>query len=194
MTVSILGVVLAGGQAKRMKGQAKGLVPFKERALMSYALEALSSVCDRVMVNANVEIPSYEALGYSVFSDVVPYLDKGPLSGIYAALLHAQEGGFSHLMLSPCDTPYVDKTVFLLLKHHAELELDRLFFMESVSGVQPLHTIMPVIGALVKLGVFLQNENKVMHFYRGLRAQSIRWEDEQTFININYLKQLTDGT
>ena len=46
----IAGVVLAGGRATRMSEQDKGLILFKNQPLISYALEALSSVCHHTYI------------------------------------------------------------------------------------------------------------------------------------------------
>lgn len=196
MAVSILGVVLAGGQARRMENKEKGLMQFKGKALCDYAIEALTPFSDKIVINANslsvASTLAYEASGCSVFSDSQNHLEKGPLSGLYAALLVAEKEGFSHVLLSPCDTPYVVTGVFDVLKKHTLVDPEKLYFIESTSGIQPLHTIIPVTGMRSKLDAFLQTgERKVMIFYQKCNAQVVAWQNEDCFTNINHLDQLT---
>lgn len=190
MNNSILGVVLAGGQASRMNYVAKGLTQYQGHALVSYPLKAMDGVCQTLMINANYDQAAYQAWGLSVFNDGPDCLDKGPLSGIYAALFQAQQLGLSHLMVSPCDTPLVNHSVFELLKGKAQAEPDRIFYIESDSGIQPLHAILPVASMAEKLKLYLDGQARVMLFYRQQGAQSVYWENESAFLNINYLDQL----
>lgn len=190
MSVSVLGVVLAGGQASRMNYVAKGLTHYKGRALIEYSLSSLTDIACHTLINANQDINAYQKFGVKVFADEVDYLDKGPLSGVFAALLQAQTLGVSHLLLSPCDTPLVTQAIFERLKLAAEQEPKCVFYIESDSGIQPLHAILPVAGMADKLKLYLENEARVMLFYRQLGAKSVYWKDEHAFLNINYLEQL----
>jgi len=190
MKVSVLGVVLAGGQASRMNYVAKGLTQYQGKALLDYPLKALTGSASNIMINANHDVGAYQKWGYGVFCDSADCLDKGPLSGVYAALLQAQKLGVTHLMISPCDTPLVNTRVFEMLKQKAEIDADQVFYVESDSGIQPLHAILPVQGMAEKLRSYLDGQARVMHFYRQINAQSVYWKDEQDFLNINYLDQL----
>lgn len=190
MDISVLGVVLAGGKASRMNYVAKGLTHFNGEPLISYALNALNQVTAHVMINANHDIESYQALEKFVFQDVPDCLDKGPLSGVYAALLQAQKTGATHLIISPCDTPLVTAYVFELLKQKATQTPGTAFYIESESGIQPLHAIMPVEGMAEKLKYYLEEKARVMLFYREIEAKPVFWQQEKDFLNINYLEQL----
>lgn len=190
MDVSVLGVVLAGGQASRMNYVAKGLTQYRGKSLLEYPLSALATASTNIMINVNQDVSSYLKWGVGVFSDSAVCLDKGPLSGVYAALMQAEILGMTHLMISPCDTPLVDSLVFELLKQNAEHEPEALFYVESDSGIQPLHAIMPVEGMADKLQCYLKDRARVMHFYRQMDAKSVYWKNEQDFLNINYLDQL----
>lgn len=190
MSISVLGVVLAGGQASRMNYVAKGLTHYKGRALIEYSLASLANVASYTLINANQDISAYQKFGAQVFTDEADYLDKGPLSGVFAALLQAQALGVSHLLLSPCDTPLVTKAIFERLTLAAEQEPECIYYIESDSGIQPLHAILPVAGTVDKLKHYLKSEARVMLFYRQLDAKSVYWKDEHAFLNINYIEQL----
>ena len=190
MSISVLGVILAGGQASRMKYVAKGLTRYKDRPLIEYALKSFATLADHTLINANKDIKAYQNFGVKVFTDQADYLDKGPLSGVLASLLQAQALCVSHVLISPCDTPLVTQAVFERLKLAAEQEPESVFYIESDSGIQPLHAILPVAGVADKLKQYLKSEARVMLFYRQLDAKAVYWQDESAFLNINYLEQL----
>ncbi len=99
----ITGVVLAGGLARRMKRQDKGLVRYKNRMLVSYAIQAMTDVSDEIVINANRNQEIYRQFGFKVISDSTQTFD-GPLAGIYAALSVAKQGV---MLVMPCDSPMI---------------------------------------------------------------------------------------
>jgi len=62
----VTGVILAGGLARRMNNQDKGLVNYKGRPLVSYAIAALTAVADRSLINANRNRERYQMFGLPV--------------------------------------------------------------------------------------------------------------------------------
>ena len=104
----IAGVILAGGRARRMANQDKGLIQFKNRALISYALEAMSSVCQLTFINANRNLIDYKAFGYPVITDQTHNFD-GPLAGILTTLIHTDA---ELLLVMPCDTPFLRQNIY----------------------------------------------------------------------------------
>ncbi len=117
----VAGVILAGGRARRMNNQDKGLVSFKGRPMLSYALAALVPVVDCVFINANRNIDQYRQFGWPVISDQTDSFD-GPLAGILSAMIHAD---VDVLVVMPCDSPLI-KTQHLqkLLLTRAENNAD----------------------------------------------------------------------
>lgn len=97
----ITGVVLAGGQARRMGGRDKGLLPFHGRPLVTYGLEALETLADTVLINANRHPEAYRALGYPVIQDESTTFD-GPLAGLLSAMRAATT---PYVLTVPCDAP-----------------------------------------------------------------------------------------
>jgi|GEM_PF-8686 len=99
----ITGVVLAGGRARRMGGEDKGLIGFKGRPLASYALEALDSVAAHILINANRNRDAYARFGYPVIADRTDTFD-GPLAGLLSAMRAAET---PYVLTVPCDSPLV---------------------------------------------------------------------------------------
>jgi len=117
----VAGVILAGGRARRMDNRDKGLVNFKGRPMIGYALAALAPVVDCVFINANRNIEQYRQFGQPVISDQTDSFD-GPLAGILTAMIHADA---DVLVVMPCDSPLI-KTEHLqkLLLTQAENNAD----------------------------------------------------------------------
>ncbi len=97
----VTGLILAGGQGRRMHGQDKGLIICAGRPLIAYAIQALRPLCGQILINANRSLESYQAFGLKVISDCLPGF-QGPLAGILTAL---QATNTPYLVAVPCDSP-----------------------------------------------------------------------------------------
>jgi molybdopterin-guanine dinucleotide biosynthesis protein A len=86
-----------------MGGRDKGLVPFKGRPLVVYALEALRSVAGWVVISANRNRESYAGFGCPVIADAGGGFE-GPLAGLLSAMAWADT---EFVLTVPCDTPLV---------------------------------------------------------------------------------------
>ena len=80
-----LGVLLAGGLARRMGGGDKPLRRLAGRTILERVVERLAPQCDGLIVNANGDPARFADLGLPVVADDVPGF-AGPLAGILAAL------------------------------------------------------------------------------------------------------------
>ena len=111
-TPSITGVILAGGEARRMGSIDKGLVSFKGRAMIEHVLDRFSGQVDELLINANRELVQYGAYGYKVISDRLENY-QGPLAGVDVALDYIGDG---YLCVVACDMPMlpVDRVERLL--------------------------------------------------------------------------------
>lgn len=103
------GVILAGGRARRMHNQDKGLIQYRGRPLVCYAIDALAGAVSEIIINANRHPDRYRALGRPVVPDLTAGFD-GPLAGILAAMRHTEA---EVLVVLPCDSP-------LILTEHIE--------------------------------------------------------------------------
>ncbi len=97
----ITGLVLAGGRGERMGGRDKGLELLRGRPLAALALERLAPQVATVALNANRNLPAYEALGAPVWTDSRPD-HAGPLAGFETGLAHCTT---DWLVTVPCDCP-----------------------------------------------------------------------------------------
>jgi len=98
---AITGLVLAGGQARRMGGTDKGLIEVAGKPMIAYVLEALEPQVGRVLINANRSLEQYGRYGHRVVTDTLAGF-QGPLAGVLSGL-QAIETDF--LLTAPCDSP-----------------------------------------------------------------------------------------
>ncbi len=100
----VTGVVLAGGQARRMGNRDKGLIQYLGRPLIHCAIDALSPVVGKIIINANRNQDIYSRLGHRVISDLTDTYD-GPLAGILSSLKRIDT---PYLLSIPCDCPLIE--------------------------------------------------------------------------------------
>lgn len=102
------GVILAGGQARRMGGGDKGLLPLGGRRVIDHVIERLRPQCGALAINANGDPARFAALGLPVLPDPVPN-QPGPLAGILAAMDWAAALGAESVVTVAADTPFLPR-------------------------------------------------------------------------------------
>lgn len=184
---TIAGVVLAGGRAMRMDNQDKGLILFKNRPLIAYALETLSFVSQKTFINANRNLIDYEAFGHLVITDQTDSYD-GPLAGILTTLIHADA---ELLLVMPCDTPYfraehLQRLLTARAEHNADIAI-------AFDGEQ-LHPLFLALKTSLteNLRDFLASgQRKVGDWLKPLNSVYVDFSHEPSiFININSSDEL----
>jgi molybdopterin-guanine dinucleotide biosynthesis protein A len=82
---SVTGVILAGGQSRRMGGGDKGLLDLSGRPMLAHAIERLAPQVGRLVLNANGDPTRFAAFGLPVVADMVADF-AGPLAGVLAGM------------------------------------------------------------------------------------------------------------
>lgn len=103
-----LGLVLAGGQARRMGGGDKALIKIGGITILDRVLAVLSAQCTGIIINANGDPSRFADTGVPVVPDDIPG-HPGPLAGILAGLdwLAAQQNGVEWILSVPGDCPFL---------------------------------------------------------------------------------------
>ena len=101
----IFGVILAGGQARRMGGVEKGLLDLGGQSLLAEVIARISPQCESLALNANGDPTRFSGFGLRVLPDDIPG-HPGPLAGILAAMEAGHQAGFSHILSVAADTPF----------------------------------------------------------------------------------------
>jgi molybdopterin-guanine dinucleotide biosynthesis protein A len=105
-----------------MHNQDKGLILYRGRPLVCYAIDALAGAVSEIIINANRHLNRYRAFGRPVVPDLTAGFD-GPLAGILAAMRHTEA---EVLAVLPCDSPlilaeHVDKLLATRAEHDADI-------------------------------------------------------------------------
>ena len=100
-----LGVILAGGQATRMGGGDKGLLPLGQGTLLSSVIDRLEPQVAGLALNANGDAARFADLGLPVLADSIEGF-AGPLAGVLAGLDWAAEQGADTIVTAAADTPF----------------------------------------------------------------------------------------
>ncbi|WP_322629901.1 molybdenum cofactor guanylyltransferase [Halothiobacillus sp.] len=99
-------IVLAGGAGRRMMGNDKGLLPFRDGCLIEPILAALAPQVDQLIISANRHLTEYRVFGFPVVSDPTLADGEPEYAGPVAALRHVSTfAEHDWLLLAPCDMP-----------------------------------------------------------------------------------------
>jgi molybdopterin-guanine dinucleotide biosynthesis protein A len=103
-----LGLVLAGGLARRMGGGDKARIEIGGVTILDRVLATLSAQVTRIIINANGDPERFADTGCTVVPDNVEGF-PGPLAGILAGLdwLAAQNNGIEWMVSVPGDCPFL---------------------------------------------------------------------------------------
>ena len=100
-----LGVILAGGQARRMGGGDKGLIQLAGRSLLARVIARLAPQVGALALNANGDPLRFSSTGLPVLADSIDG-HVGPLAGVLAGLDWAAEQGADTIVTAAADTPF----------------------------------------------------------------------------------------
>lgn len=106
MSEGIAGIILAGGQSRRMGGGDKALALLAGHPLLDHVVDRLKPQVDALALNVNGDPARFGALALPVVPDTVPDF-AGPLAGLLAGLeWAAAETRCKWLLTAAADTPF----------------------------------------------------------------------------------------
>jgi molybdopterin-guanine dinucleotide biosynthesis protein A len=184
----VAGVILAGGLARRMNNQDKGLINYKGRPMVSYAIAALTAVADESIINANRNREQYQAFGLPVVPDQTDSFD-GPLAGVLTAMIYTDA---EVLVVVPCDSPLIKaEHLQKLLATRAENAADVAVAFDG----ERLHPVFLAIKTSLKSGLqdyLASGERKISQWLEQQKMVTTDFSNEpEVFININTLAELS---
>jgi len=101
-----LGVILAGGLARRMGGGDKSLLSLGASSrVLDQVIARLGAQVDQMVLNANGDPARFDEFGLPVVADSLDGF-LGPLAGVLAGLDYAADHGFDHIVSVAADTPF----------------------------------------------------------------------------------------
>lgn len=187
----ITGVVLAGGQGRRMGGVDKGLTLLNDKPMVEWAIERFAPQVDELLINANQNLETYAAFGHRVIPDAIGGF-AGPLAGLHRGLSEA-----THALVAtvPCDSPFLPLDLVARLHdamraHDAELAVAR-----TGDQAHPVFCLC-MRGVLAGLTRFLESGGrKIDAWYSALKVVEVLFDDQpQAFSNINTEAELRSAS
>jgi molybdopterin-guanine dinucleotide biosynthesis protein A len=117
-----LGLILAGGLARRMGGGDKPRTMIGGETILARVIGRLAPQCTRLILNANGDPARFADTGLPVVADDVPDF-AGPLAGVLAGLdwVAAKAPGIAYVASAPGDCPFLPRDLVARL-HAARAE------------------------------------------------------------------------
>ncbi|MCH9808322.1 MAG: molybdenum cofactor guanylyltransferase MobA [Alphaproteobacteria bacterium] len=168
MTISnenITGVLLAGGQSRRMGGGDKGLLEIAGRPMLAHVLERFVPQVHHVILNANGDAERFAAFGLPVVADTITG-NVGPLAGVLAGMRWSLDNAVdaTHIATASTDAPLLPDDLVASLAKALNGRKERIALAASGGHKHPVIGLWPVdladdLEAALKDGV-----RKVLHW------------------------------
>lgn len=146
-----VGILLAGGLARRMGGGDKCLKEVGGRPLLAHAIERLRPQVDTLILNANGDPARLADFGLPVVADGVPGF-AGPLAGVLAGIewARAHRPGAAWVVSVATDTPFFPRDLVPRMRRAVDEERAELACAASGGRTHPVFGLWPVrlAGAL----------------------------------------------
>jgi molybdopterin-guanine dinucleotide biosynthesis protein A len=202
---ALSGLILAGGEGRRMAGRDKGLISLADKPLVEYAIECLQPLVDDLSISCNRNRELYEGYQLDCISDADVESEvgtagsnniesglQGPMAGLVAGLKHAKH---EWLLVMPCDTPLMTTAVMSQLLSCIKAsgpsqEMQAIIF--SHQGLQPLHGLYHKSMLPIFEQSLAENKNALQRLLRSLPKVSMHQavDSDYSFNNANDPEEL----
>lgn len=185
----LTGIILAGGQSKRMRGENKAFLQLGESSIIETIVALLSAIFPEVMIVTRSPL-DYQGLGCRVVSDVEGA--SGALTGLFSGL---NEASTRYGFFVACDMPFLHPELIrymVSLLEEGQGQGCDVLVPKMEEGYQPLHAIyskscLPAIVRQLREG-----NQRIFDFFPYVRLREISREeltrfdpDLLSFFNIN---------
>ena len=180
--IEVTGLVLAGGQGRRMGSVDKGLQRLRGRSMVEWVIERLRPQVSDILVNANQHISEYEAFGHPVVADRITGF-AGPLAGLHAGLSVASKPLVATV---PCDSPFLPLDLIKRLDNaraaaNADIAVAKTFDQSHPVFALVRRAVLPHLTSFLGSG-----GRKIDAWYATLAIVEVPFDDEvDAFSNIN---------
>jgi molybdenum cofactor guanylyltransferase len=191
-----LGVILAGGLARRMGGGDKAFIRIGETTILDRVIARLTPQCDQLILNANGDPARFADIKLRVVADEA--LDyPGPLAGILAALdwtaAHAPQVAW--VASVPSDCPFLPHDLVEKL-HRARIAASTPIACATSSQTHPVIAVWPVaLREDLRRAVRNEGVRKVESFIarHGMALASWPTAPVDPFFNVNTPEDIAEA-
>ncbi len=192
-----LGLLLAGGLARRMGGGDKPLLSLAGQPILDHVIARLRPQCDGLLLNANGDPARFARWGLPVVADDVPGF-AGPLAGILAGLDWAATNrpDAAALVSVAADTPFIPQDLVAGLQAAARDAGALLACAASGGWTHPVVGLWPVsIRHALRKALVEEGERKIDRFTARHGCASAEWPTTPVdpFFNVNTPEELAEA-
>ena len=187
-----VGVILAGGQSRRM-GHDKALMTFRGERLLDRALSKLSRQVDVLLLNRS-DCPDNIAQDITLVADQFTGF-QGPLAGVHAALSFMADQGLKDaaLFTAPVDSPFIPMDLVSRLNQASE----PVAFAASQGQRHPVFARWPAQALAVIDTALAAGNRKIDRVAGTIGFEDVAWEQMtdknghlvDPFANVNTLEE-----
>jgi molybdopterin-guanine dinucleotide biosynthesis protein A len=189
----IVGVILAGGQSRRMGGGDKTLRMLGGRTMLAHVVERIAPQVDALAINANGEASRFAEFKLPVLPDPIGGF-AGPLAGILAGLEWAATfDGCETLITVAADAPFLPRDLVVRLLGAARAADRPLACAGSDGRTHPVFGAWRVSLAIdLHLALFKEDIRKVDRWTarHGVAVADFPIAPHDPFLNVNSAEDL----
>lgn len=178
----IVGLILAGGEGRRMGGADKALLPLAGRPLLEHVIGRFAPQVDDLALSANGDAARFAAFDLTVLPDAA---SRGPLSGVLAGLDWAWGLGATALVSAAVDTPFLPCDLVPRLVLAAEAAPRGVAVARCGGQDHPTFALWPTTLRAPLGDALSQGRYRVMDFARAQGAAIAEFDDGSSFLNVN---------
>jgi molybdenum cofactor guanylyltransferase len=187
--VKVVGLLLAGGQSRRMGGGDKALRLLEGMSLLERVIGRLRPQVDALVLNANGDPARFARFGLPVVADSIPGF-AGPLAGVLAGLdwTAAHRPDCPFIVSAATDAPFLPANLVARLLTALEGEKTDLACAASGGRAHPVFGLWPVrLSEDLRRGVVENGIRKVDEWTARHRLVTVPFPDRpiDPFFNAN---------
>ncbi|MEM9676708.1 MAG: molybdenum cofactor guanylyltransferase MobA [Pseudomonadota bacterium] len=189
---SIAGVVLAGGQSRRMGGKDKSWIDIGGTPAIARACTRLAPQVAHLAINTNADPEPFQALEYPILADTLKDF-PGPLAGVLTAMRWAHSlDNVTHIVTAATDTPFFPTDFVERLASEATGP-ENIVMAKSAGWVHPVFALWPIrLANALEAYLTVENERKILMFSERYDNRMVEFEDTlDPFFNVNTPEDLT---
>lgn len=177
----VTGLVLAGGQSKRMK-KDKGELVYYEKDQRSHMMDMMGQVCRRSFLSCNARQVDLLKNKFPIIQDT--FLDLGPMSGILSAFRFDPNSAW---LTVACDLPYLSATTLqYLIAHRNPSKVATVFLDPKGEFPEPLVTLWEPRAYSVMLDYLSQGYSCPRKVLINTEVEILTAPDSGEFFNVNF--------
>ncbi|MBM3492319.1 MAG: molybdenum cofactor guanylyltransferase MobA [Alphaproteobacteria bacterium] len=192
---TITGVILAGGQSRRMGGGDKALRLLAGRPMLAHVIARAGPQISELALNANGDAGRFAGFGLPVIADSVAGF-AGPLAGILAGLDWAAAlPGCVHLLSLPADAPFLPGDLLARLAAARRAAGADIAVAASGGRTHPVVALWPLALREDLRAALLAGERKIDRFTAARRVTLVEWPAVplDPFFNANTPAELAEA-